>query len=107
MTAEPTSITYTTGGGILVSHYREATDYEDAIDRMIDMLDSRRGAIFSSNYEYPSRYTRWDTGICNPPIVISARQRHVIIILLETIVQCMKNLDKVSVISCSQDQLAI
>ena len=38
-------------------------------------LNSRRGAVFSSNYEYPGRYTRWDTAIIDPPLVISARGR--------------------------------
>ncbi|TIW03715.1 MAG: anthranilate synthase, partial [Mesorhizobium sp.] len=28
-----------------------------------------------SNYEYPGRYTRWDTAIIDPPLVISARGR--------------------------------
>lgn len=31
--------------------------------------------MFSSNYEYPGRYTRWDTAIIDPPLVISARGR--------------------------------
>ena len=28
--------------------------------------------MFSSNYEYPGRYTRWDTAIIDPPLVISS-----------------------------------
>ena len=31
--------------------------------------------MFSSNYEYPGRYTRWDTAIIDPPLAISARGR--------------------------------
>src|SRR5690606_8166232 len=46
-----------------------------ALDAYIDGLDTRRGAVFSSNYEYPGRYTRWDTAIIDPPLVISARGR--------------------------------
>src|SRR5690606_4234237 len=30
---------------------------------------------FSSNYEYPGRYTRWDTAIIDPPLVITAQGR--------------------------------
>src|SRR5690606_9597971 len=37
--------------------------------------DTRRGCVFSSNYEYPGRYTRWDTAIIDPPLVVSARGR--------------------------------
>jgi len=73
------STTYKTYSGILIVRKREKVIYESAIDHMISMLDSRRGAIFSSNYEYPGRYTRWDTGILDPPLVISSRQRCVII----------------------------
>jgi len=113
--SENANITYKTGGGILVSRHREAVVYEGAIDRMFEELDSRRGAIFSSNYEYPGRYTRWDTGIFNPPLVISARQRHITIetlnesgrILLEAIVSQMENLDDVTIISSVSDKLAL
>ncbi|MGO8249231.1 anthranilate synthase component I, partial [Rhizobium johnstonii] len=29
-------------------------------------------AVFSSNYEYPGRYTRWDTAVVDPPLGISS-----------------------------------
>ena len=54
---------------------RHDTAYAGAIEAYIDGLNTRRGAVFSSNYEYPGRYTRWDTAIIDPPIVISARGR--------------------------------
>ena len=54
---------------------RHDTPYAGAIDAYVDGLNSRRGAVFSSNYEYPGRYTRWDTAIIDPPLVISARGR--------------------------------
>jgi anthranilate synthase len=34
-------------------------------------MDERRGAVLSSNYEYPGRYTRWDTAIVDPPVGVS------------------------------------
>ncbi|MGO7522429.1 anthranilate synthase component I, partial [Rhizobium brockwellii] len=37
----------------------------------------RRGAVFSSNYEYPGRYTRWDTAVVDPPLGISSFGRDV------------------------------
>ena len=46
---------------------------------MSTQLNTRRGAVFSSNYEYPGRYTRWDTAIANPPVVITARGRDMVI----------------------------
>ena len=66
---------YVTAGGVAVTRKRHGTPYQGAIESYIDGLNSRRGAVFSSNYEYPGRYTRWDTAIIDPPIAISARGR--------------------------------
>ncbi|WP_312794953.1 anthranilate synthase [Tianweitania sp.] len=66
---------YTTAGGVSVLRQRHETAYASAIEAYIDGLDSRRGAVFSSNYEYPGRYTRWDTAIIDPPLVVSSRGR--------------------------------
>ncbi|MCZ7471376.1 anthranilate synthase [Agrobacterium sp. O3.4] len=63
--------TYETKGDIKVSRKRRPADYANAIDNYIEKLDSHRGAVFSSNYEYPGRYTRWDTAIIDPPLGIS------------------------------------
>ncbi|MGV8938945.1 MAG: anthranilate synthase [Allorhizobium sp.] len=68
---------YETRGGISVSRKRRPVSYGDAISSSIDKLDERRGAVFSSNYEYPGRYTRWDTAIVDPPLGISCRGRAV------------------------------
>ena len=64
---EETSDIIVTRGGVEISRTRTGISYAGAIDAYIDGLDSRRGAVFSSNYEYPGRYTRWDTAIINPP----------------------------------------
>ena len=50
---------------------RREAPYGEAISSYVDRLDERRGAVFSSNYEYPGRYTRWDTAIIDPPLVES------------------------------------
>jgi anthranilate synthase len=63
---------FVTAGGVGVTRRRTATPYEGAIETYIEGLNERRGAVFSSNYEYPGRYTRWDTAIIDPPISISA-----------------------------------
>lgn len=64
-----------TRGGVEISRTRQDMPYAGAIDAYIDGLDSRRGAVFSSNYEYPGRYTRWDTAIIDPPLSIVAKGR--------------------------------
>jgi anthranilate synthase len=66
---------FVTAGGITITRERHDRPYAGAIDSYVDGLNSRRGAVFSSNYEYPGRYTRWDTAIIDPPLVISARGR--------------------------------
>jgi anthranilate synthase len=63
---------FVTEGGVTITRRRSATPYEGAIETYIDALNTRRGAVFSSNYEYPGRYTRWDTAIIDPPIAITA-----------------------------------
>ena len=61
-----------TKGGISVTRRRREAPYGEAISSYVDRLDERRGAVFSSNYEYPGRYTRWDTAIIDPPLAISS-----------------------------------
>ena len=68
---------YETKGGISVTRQRRAIPYADAVSSYIDKLDERRGAVFSSNYEYPGRYTRWDTAVVDPPLGISCNGRKV------------------------------
>ena len=66
---------FVTAGGIAIRRERYEVPYAGAIEPYVDGLNSRRGAVFSSNYEYPGRYTRWDTAIIDPPLVVSARGR--------------------------------
>ncbi|MEW7006370.1 anthranilate synthase component I [Lentilitoribacter sp. EG35] len=69
--------TYVTKGGVTIARTRKPRSYSDATSTYINALDSRRGAAFSSNYEYPGRYTRWDTAIVDPPLGISAIGRNI------------------------------
>ena len=68
-------LTYVTRGGVTVRRFRRDADYRTAISDYTALLDSQPGVILSSNYEYPGRYTRWDTAIVDPPLVISSHQR--------------------------------
>lgn len=67
---ESSNKTYTTKGGVQITFQQEFLPLESAIPSLIDKLDTHRGAIFSSGYEFPGRYTRWDKGFCNPPLAI-------------------------------------
>ena len=104
MAHKNTTLEYTTEGGVKVSRSRHATPYHNAVQSYVDRLDSRRGAVFSSNYEYPGRYTRWDTAIIDPPLGLSCKGRAVRIeaynargeVLLKAIGAVLENHDHVA-----------
>ncbi len=66
---------FTTAGGVAVERTPRQVTYKDAALTYVDQLDESRGAVFSSNYEYPGRYARWDIAFLNPPVALTARGR--------------------------------
>ena len=62
--------TYQTRGGVRVRRVIEDVDPVRAVDQLATDLDSRRGVLLTSSYEYPGRYTRWDLGFVDPPIAL-------------------------------------
>jgi anthranilate synthase len=56
---------YRTAGGITVERTARVVA-EDAIEPIVDALDSRRGAVFTSGIDYPGRYSRWEIGYHSP-----------------------------------------
>ena len=70
---------YETRGGIGVTCSAEAVAGQAALDALTAELDAQRGVLLASSYEYPGRYTRWDMGFTNPPLVLVARGRDVAI----------------------------
>ena len=46
---------YTTAGGIRVQRETADQPYRPADDALVDVLDTRRGALFSSSFEFPGR----------------------------------------------------
>lgn len=63
---------YTTEGGVEVSVQVTSVEPLEASEDLVDRLDSARGVLLSSSYEYPGRYTRWDMGFVDPPLVITS-----------------------------------
>ncbi|MDQ0423537.1 anthranilate synthase [Peteryoungia aggregata LMG 23059] len=110
---EDGSEAYQTRGGVTVTRKRRPTPYADAISTYVDKLDERRGAVFSSNYEYPGRYTRWDTAIVDPPLGISSFGRKVWIeayngrgeALLTMIAEALASVDDLALGECSATRL--
>jgi anthranilate synthase len=68
--AVPSADTYRSQGGILIRRIVESIPVEGAIEPIIDVLDSHLGVLLASSYEYPGRYTRWDMGFVNPPLML-------------------------------------
>jgi anthranilate synthase len=67
--------TYTTEGGIEVAREIVTGAYSPADTALVEALDRKRGVLFSSSFEFPGRYTRWDMGFVDPPLVFTARDR--------------------------------
>jgi anthranilate synthase len=65
---------YATQGGIHVFRSREEILIDSAIDKLLPCLNSQRGGLLVSSYEYPGRYKRWAIGFVNPPLEISTRE---------------------------------
>ena len=66
---------YTTKGGIFISRSVTNTSIDSAIEEVLVRLDSQRGGLLTSSYEYPGRYKRWAIGFVNPPLELVTRDR--------------------------------
>src|ERR1043166_9379435 len=94
---------YLTRGGVRVHRTVDAVPVANAIEPIIDALDSHRGVLLASSYEFPGRYTRWDMGFEDPPIVLVTRGRNVRVdalndrgrVLLPAIERTLRALDAV------------
>lgn len=71
-----TDTTYRTAGGLTVHREVLAVDPVIEVEALLEALDERRGALYSSSYEYPGRYTRWDIGFVDPALVLESRGRN-------------------------------
>jgi anthranilate synthase len=65
---------YTTQGKICISRFSKEISIDLATKEVLSQIDSQRGGLLTSNYEYPGRYKKWAIGFINPPIEISTRQ---------------------------------
>jgi anthranilate synthase len=104
---------FTTEGGVHITRQRFATPYDNAVSAYIDRLDCRRGAVFSSNYEYPGRYTRWDTAIIDPPLGVTSKDRSVTVeaynergkMLLDAIASVLRDHDHVERLETHENRI--
>lgn len=67
---------YLTKGGVTIARTSTLiSDSKSALKKVLGSINSNRGAVFASGYEYPGRYSRWDIGFVNPPIEFVSRGR--------------------------------
>jgi len=67
----PENFEYTTRGGLLVKRSVEHfSGGASRLDRLIDLLDRRRGVVLSSGTTVPGRYESFDLGFSDPPLVL-------------------------------------
>src|SRR5258708_9801244 len=70
---------YTTPSGIVVERTITRVPYQRGLRALLKRLDTQRGIYFSSGYEYPERYSRWDVTALAPPLEIIAAGRELTI----------------------------
>src|SRR4029453_15848540 len=96
---------YTTRRGIHVHRTIQAIPVKDAIEPVIQALDAHRGILLASSYEYPGRYTRWDMGFVDPPLVLVARGRGAV--LLPAIADALAGLDAIEALERAEHSLQV
>lgn len=69
------NLAYTTHGGVNVSRVVTEVEIDAALEDILFHLDSKRGGLLKSSYEYPGRYKRWAIGFVNPPLEIATRDK--------------------------------
>jgi anthranilate synthase len=75
MQRQDSKTSFTTKGGIAIAREIALQPYSPADNRLAEALDQKRGVLFSSSFEFPGRYTRWDMGFVDPPLMFSATGR--------------------------------
>jgi anthranilate synthase len=73
--SETTRSTYVTAGGLRIEREQSEIPIDGAIESLVGKLDGHRGAVLTSGVEFPGRYTRWDMGFVDPPLVLTAAGR--------------------------------
>ncbi|KTD73475.1 anthranilate synthase component I [Legionella tucsonensis] len=106
---------YKTQGGVEVECSQFTLEYQQGIENLLEHLDSRRGALFASSFEYPGRYTCWDIGFYNPPLAVICKQDLIQIdalnhrgkILLTFIMPLLKKEESLEVVAQNNELLQI
>ncbi|MDZ8238951.1 MAG: anthranilate synthase [Nostoc sp. ChiQUE01a] len=68
------SRSYTTLGGVSISRSITEVKIDTALEEILFHLNSQRGGLLRSSYEYPGRYKRWAIGFVNPPLELTTQE---------------------------------
>jgi len=106
---------FETKSGIIIQRTSRPSDYMTGTSEWIDRLDAERGAVLSSSYEYPGRYTRWDMALVNPPLIMEAADRNVEIralndrglVLLPAIEEALRDHEDVESFETAEDGMRL
>lgn len=64
---------FNTAGGIEVEAAATELPLATALSSVFEQIDVKKGAIFSSGFDYPGRHSRWDIGFVSPALEIVVR----------------------------------
>jgi anthranilate synthase len=103
-----------TPSGVRIRRNERIEPYTDAILPLQAALDGHRGVLLTSSFEYPGRYTRWDIGFVDPPLVFSSRGRAFQFealnargaLMLAPIREALENVDAVAALDGSQSSIS-
>jgi anthranilate synthase len=106
---------YQTKSGIRVRREVIENPYQPSLDALACRLDRQRGVLLCSSFEYPGRYTRWDMGFSDPPLVLTSRDRRVTLealnrrgeVLLAIVAPALRALPELVASEVSGDRLTL
>ncbi len=67
-------VEYKNKGNIEIIKVIKKMNYAEGVKNLAPKLNTNKGMLLVSNFEYPGRYTRWDIGFVNPPLQITVRK---------------------------------
>lgn len=105
---------YLTRGGVAVTRAVETRPYPPDPNTVARALDRQRGVFFCSSFEFPGRYTRWDMGFTDPPLVVTARGRDFAVealnargrVLIKPILGALEGLSASTIGEAGEDRIA-
>ncbi|MDF2910061.1 MAG: anthranilate synthase component, partial [Sporolactobacillus laevolacticus] len=76
MNTSHASVLYSTSKGMNIARSQVPIPGESSILELQSKLDEHKGALFSSAYHFPGRYSRWDIGFIDPPLELTSKKNN-------------------------------